>query len=206
MAGLRERKKAKTQDRILRSAIELFSENGYANTTMEQIAERAEVGVGTLYNYFGSKRALLVGFATGEHEEIEETGRRIIEKDEGDPVRAISDLFWTYFEHAVLYDKKLMRELTAASILEPDTLGKEMAELDYHLVAQVGRLITKHQELGVIDATIPVEDASMVIYGVFILVTIVFMTSDVDEDWVKETMTKHIGLIFRGWKERGERS
>jgi len=202
MAGLRERKKAKTQDRILRSAIELFGENGYANTTMEQIAERAEVGVGTLYNYFGSKRALLVGLATQEHEKIEESGRIILAKDESDPARAISDLFWTYFNHAILYDKKLMRELTAASILEPETLGKDMAELDWHLVAQVGKLIRKQQELGIIDETIPVEDASLVIYGVLVLTSMIFMTTDVNEDWVEKTMKKHIGLIIRGWKKK----
>ena len=202
MAGLRERKKAKTQDRILQSAIELFGENGYANTTMEQIAERAEVGVGTLYNYFGSKRALLIGFATQEHAKIEETGMRVIEKDDSNPVSAITNLFWTYFKHAILYDKKLMRELTAASILEPETLGKDMAELDWHLVAQVGKLIRKQQELGIIDETIPVEDASLVIYGVLVLTSMIFMTTDVNEDWVEKTMKKHIGLIIRGWKKK----
>lgn len=202
MAGLRERKKAKTQDRILRSAIELFGENGYSNTTMEQIAERAEVGVGTLYNYFGSKRALLMGLATQEHEKIEQSGKIVLAKDESDPATALSDLFWTYWQHAMLYDKKLMRELTAASILEPDTLGKDMAELDWHLVAQVGKLIRKHQELGYIDETIPVEDASLVVYGVMVMTSIIFMTSDLEIDWVKETMTKHIGLIIRGWTRK----
>lgn len=201
MAGLRERKKARTQDRILRSAIELFSENGYANTTMEHIAERAEVGVGTLYNYFGSKRALLVGFATQEHEEIEEAGRKVLEKGESDPAVAISDLFWTYFQHAILFDKKLMRELTAASILEPDTLGKEMADLDYHLIEQAGELIRKHQESGTIDETIPAEDASLVVYGVLVMVSVIYMTSDMDGEWVRETMKRHIGLIIRGWRK-----
>jgi AcrR family transcriptional regulator len=41
-------------------AVELFIEQGYDDTTMEQIAERAEVGTSTLYRYFPSKDLLLL--------------------------------------------------------------------------------------------------------------------------------------------------
>lgn len=56
--GLREVKAARTRELLVDTAIDLFIEQGYDATTMEQIAERAEVGTSTLYRYFPSKELL----------------------------------------------------------------------------------------------------------------------------------------------------
>lgn len=53
--SLRERKKAKTRAAIQRSALRLFQEQGYEATTVEQIAEAAEVSPSTFFRYFPTK-------------------------------------------------------------------------------------------------------------------------------------------------------
>lgn len=58
--GLREKKAAQNRERMVRAALELFEQDGYDATTMEEIAERAEVGTTTLYRYFPSKDLLLL--------------------------------------------------------------------------------------------------------------------------------------------------
>jgi AcrR family transcriptional regulator len=58
--GLRERKKRKTQQALQAAAIRLMSENGFANTTIEQIAEGAEVSPRTFFRYFPTKEAVLL--------------------------------------------------------------------------------------------------------------------------------------------------
>lgn len=58
--GLRERKKIKTRQAIRREAFRLIDENGYAATTVEQIAEAAEVSPSTFFRYFPSKESLLL--------------------------------------------------------------------------------------------------------------------------------------------------
>jgi AcrR family transcriptional regulator len=58
--GLRERKKIKTRQAIRREAFRLFDANGYAATTVEQIAEAAEVSPSTFFRYFPSKESLLL--------------------------------------------------------------------------------------------------------------------------------------------------
>lgn len=50
---------AATRDRVARSAVDLFVEQGYAATTVAGIATRAEVSAQTVYNAFGTKAALL---------------------------------------------------------------------------------------------------------------------------------------------------
>ncbi|HEY9266735.1 MAG TPA: TetR family transcriptional regulator [Mycobacterium sp.] len=58
--GLRERKKRRTREAVRRAAFELFQKNGYPNTTIEQIAEVADVSPRTFFRYFPNKAALLI--------------------------------------------------------------------------------------------------------------------------------------------------
>jgi len=57
--GRRERKKLETRERIRAAAAELFTRHGYGAATMRQIADRAHVGLGTLFNYAQDKRDLV---------------------------------------------------------------------------------------------------------------------------------------------------
>jgi len=58
--GLRERKKAKTRATIREHALRLFREQGYQATTVEQIAEAAEVSPSTFFRYFPNKEAVVL--------------------------------------------------------------------------------------------------------------------------------------------------
>src|SRR5690349_68248 len=58
--GLRERKKIKTRQAIRREAFRLIEEQGYGNTTVEQIADAAEVSTSTFFRYFPSKESVLL--------------------------------------------------------------------------------------------------------------------------------------------------
>ena len=58
--GLRERKKAKTRASLREHALRLFREQGYQNTTVEQIAAAAEVSPSTFFRYFPTKEDLVL--------------------------------------------------------------------------------------------------------------------------------------------------
>jgi AcrR family transcriptional regulator len=57
--GVREKSKRERQDRIMMAARNMFAEHGYDATTLRQVAERAGLGLGTLFNYISDKRDLI---------------------------------------------------------------------------------------------------------------------------------------------------
>lgn len=58
----RERKKAGIRAQILSAAIDLFTRCGLSNVTIDEIAAAADVGKGTIYNYFATKEDIVVAF------------------------------------------------------------------------------------------------------------------------------------------------
>ncbi|MFJ1545844.1 TetR/AcrR family transcriptional regulator [Streptomyces sp. NPDC088246] len=77
--GLRERKKLKTRIAIRRATYRLISEQGYDATTIEQIAEAAEVSPSTVFRYFATKEDIVL---TDEYDPIMEAELRNRPADE----------------------------------------------------------------------------------------------------------------------------
>jgi AcrR family transcriptional regulator len=67
-SALRQRQAQATSSMIVAAAKALFLEHGYTGTTIEAIAERADVAVSTVYAVFGSKRGILLAIRTAWHE------------------------------------------------------------------------------------------------------------------------------------------
>ncbi|KUG02754.1 transcriptional regulator, tetr family [hydrocarbon metagenome] len=63
--GRMERKKRELRQKIINIAMKLFEQQGFSNTTMEQIAEEADVARKTLYNYFPVKEAIADEYVKG---------------------------------------------------------------------------------------------------------------------------------------------
>jgi AcrR family transcriptional regulator len=63
LADRRARRGAVIREALFRAALDLFAEKGFAETTVEDITEAADVGKGTFFNYFPSKEHLLVAFS-----------------------------------------------------------------------------------------------------------------------------------------------
>src|SRR5215213_10073455 len=81
--GKKTRKGEQTRAEILETALTLFRERGYEDTTMRAIAEAAGVSVGNAYYYFRSKEHLIQAFYERSHEEHLEACHELLaqEKD-----------------------------------------------------------------------------------------------------------------------------
>ncbi|MFJ1899332.1 TetR/AcrR family transcriptional regulator [Streptomyces sp. NPDC088115] len=77
--GLRERKKLRTRVAIRKATYRLIAEQGYDATTIEQIAEAAEVSPSTVFRYFATKEDIVL---TDEYDPIMEASLRSRPADE----------------------------------------------------------------------------------------------------------------------------
>ncbi len=206
MGTLRERKKLRTQDSIIQAAAKLFNSKGYNETTVEEIAEKADVGVGTLYNYFTSKRGLLAAWMWEMHSEAFEQGKAVVEAEveTDDPEKVISDLICVYMDDFLNLDRDIMREIWAASIAEPDSFGKDMARMDYQLIEQLTSLIKNFQDSGRMNPNLPPSQAAIILFSAIMLLVLEYMVGHVDSgETIKETISSNISLIFQDWRGNG---
>lgn len=77
----REREKLRQRREMLDGALDLFSEKGYHNVSMHQIAEKAEFAIGTLYKFFRNKEDLYKALVLEQSDRFEDAITRAI----GDP-------------------------------------------------------------------------------------------------------------------------
>ncbi|MDH4441834.1 MAG: TetR/AcrR family transcriptional regulator, partial [Rhizobium sp.] len=134
----------------------LFREQGYESARIEDIAEMAEVSVGTLYNYYQNKGDILVATVSMEVTEVLEAGEAIVANPPLNVGDALGTLINQYYDHSLVYlSKQMWRTAMASSIQQPETpLSKRYTELDQRLCAQVVELVQTLQRRGVVIASI----------------------------------------------------
>jgi AcrR family transcriptional regulator len=150
MVGLRAKQKANRTERILAAATALFREQGYDAVRIEDIADHAEVSVGTFYNYFQTKGDILVAIVSLEVEEVLLAGADVVAKPPGTVADALRTLVEVYYDHSVVYlSKEMWRTAMALSILNPETpFSRRYSDLDGLLRGQVCGLIHALQAFG----------------------------------------------------------
>jgi len=122
--GLRERKKARTRASIREHALRLFRENGYQRTTVQDIAEAAEVSPSTFFRYFPTKEDVVLQ---------DDMDVRMIEALEQQPpelgpvaaVRAAARQMFASYTGA---DMDVLRETTALTLTVPEIRARALDE------------------------------------------------------------------------------
>lgn len=152
MAGLRAKHKIDRNSRIVEAAAGLFRKQGYEGARIEDIAARAEVSVGTIYNYYRNKGDILVAIVSLEVHEVLAAGQRIIAKPPKNVEKAIDALIAAYIGHSLVYlSKEMWRQAMATSTQQPESpFGKTYTALDRALADQTCALIEKLRTLGLV--------------------------------------------------------
>lgn len=66
----RSRRSAELRERLFHAALALFAKKGFAETTVEDITNAADVGKGTFFNYFPSKDHILLAFGEMQYAKL----------------------------------------------------------------------------------------------------------------------------------------
>lgn len=98
----RERKKSEARARIIETAIRLFARHGLANVTVDHIADMADIGKGTIYNYFETKEDIIVAYLASLEPSIQAKVRKLIRHKGASPAEILTD----YIRHQFHLKKK----------------------------------------------------------------------------------------------------
>ena len=197
MTGLRERKKQQTRDAIVRAAGTLFARNGFHTTTMEQIAAAADVSAGTLYNYFGTKQAVLLTHLDTEVQEMVGAGAVVITDPPADLTRAIQSLVSAYADGFLELKRDFLRELFAAGFSPASEVLPELLRLDHLLAEQMAELLRRFD--GQLDPAIAAEEAVVAIYSAFAVQLMMYVSAeDMSAATVRRAISRQIEVVCSG--------
>jgi AcrR family transcriptional regulator len=82
----RQRRSADIRERLFRAALDLFAKKGFAETTVEDITDAADVGKGTFFNYFPGKDHILIAFSDMQIAKLQEAVNNMRQTHEPMPV------------------------------------------------------------------------------------------------------------------------
>lgn len=176
--GLRDRQKQQRAQRILRVAERLFARNGYAATAMENVAAGAKLAVGTIYNYFPSKTDLLLAIIGRETDSVLQRGREIIEKPGKEALETIIALTDLFVDDLLKGDRRLWRELMAAAITSPGSIGARLFEADTQLMALLAEVIARCKASGAFPDSLDEGRAATVIYSICFSMLMAYFIDD----------------------------
>src|SRR5882672_1583760 len=145
--SLREKKKLETRERIRGAAADLFTRRGYGAATMRQIAKRAHVGLGTLFNYAEDKRDLVFLIFNEELNAITDVALAAPRPDQklADQLLAVFRVHYRWLAAKPALARILLQELTFYSS------GKQAATflgIRKRLIDGIEQLVRKAQTRG----------------------------------------------------------
>jgi len=196
--GRRQRRARQTRERILTAAADLFERQGYAATTMQQIAVQADVAWQTVYAVFRTKAAVLSGVfdvaVAGDDEPVPVAERPFVQAiaDASDP-RAKAAILAKHLRESAARTAGVMSVIDAAAATDP-----EIAGLWHTLVGQGERgmtlAATSFRDQGVLRPDLTIARAADILWlyvGPWtyrVLVTERGWTLDEYEEWLARTL------------------
>ncbi len=187
-------KSQEKRERILHAAIQTFSENGYSNATIKQIAKEAGVSFGTVFTYFENKNDLFQASVLEPLEEVKAVMLDVPEPSE-EPVEQIKMLIKKHF-HFFAEQTTYMRMIQYV-IGQPERFQEQFLPLDQFTIElrdALRPLIVKAQEKGEIINLEP-NDVSDT-YLAFINGVSLTFTDTAKNSGRWDTFTQHAFLLF----------
>jgi AcrR family transcriptional regulator len=169
-ADRRARRSAATRESLFRAALDLFALKGFAETTVEDITQAADVGKGTFFNYFPTKDHLLVAFSDMQLLKLQAAVERVTESREPMPsfLRALA----VHMTAEPARNPSMIRALLLANLSSTE-VRELMRENHARSLSLLTRLVRTGQERHEIRTDLPAGEIALVfrqtVFGTLLL-------------------------------------
>ncbi len=144
-SGMKDESK---HQKILAAAVEVFSEKGFYNSRVSEIAQRANVADGTIYLYFKNKDDILISLFEEEFGKIVEDMRKELEK-ETDPVQKIRRFITAHF--TIIAKRQQLVDVLGVEVRQSSKFMKEYLNKPFiEYLNLVRSTVVEGQEQGLI--------------------------------------------------------
>lgn len=200
MTSRRAQKKQETFDAIVSAAERSFQDNGYRASTIAVIAAGAGVSVGTVYNYFGTKNAILMAVVTRDTEHALVDAGEAIDLSLGDPVDVLMPLIMIYVDAMTALGQDVLKELFRAGFDPTESaFMADLVSLDERVVVQIAEAFTLLQTAGLASDAPDSGSAAMLIYSVIAVAALMYVSMPkVRAPEVEMMIRSQLTLVFDG--------
>ena len=178
----------------------MIGEKGYDETSVEEIAARAEVGVATVYNYFGSKTELLHALLATYIERELARGATVVSDPPQDMVDGMAALFGAYLDGmARTANKRLMQEFLSMAVSKQFAYGRHTYHMKMAFREQCRQLALHYKADNQIRTDVTAEEAALVCYSAVTFPFTQFLL-DIEGDvgTAQLTIRRSLSLVISG--------
>jgi AcrR family transcriptional regulator len=186
--------KTEVKEKIVQAAIATFSKYGYDKTRMDDIAESANLGKGTLYLYFKSKEELFYAISENSIKELKEQLSKLFSKKE-DLVHD-AEKFYDQYRNLIHDSEKVSFEMIAESSRNPK-LRKALYEQRMKVYDIVIEYLRRQIEKGFFRKDMDVNAIASGLVALYDGLTISKLLG-ISEYYNKKAWTQTIRAIFTG--------
>jgi AcrR family transcriptional regulator len=200
----RRRRKAERPHEILEAAFLEFSRNGYAATTLDQIAERAGVTKGTIYVYFDNKEHLFISMVREVTKTTLDTVQDMFETHSG-PTADLLRAQFSFIYQDIVEDRRrreVVRMLIAEAPRFPELADRYHAEILGPCLEMLKQAIQRGIDRGEIRKS-PIINSPQVVIAPIALVDLWIMMFDNRHPLdLKAYFNAHLDLVLNGLLEK----
>ncbi len=196
----RRRRKAERPHEILEAAFNEFSRNGYATTTLDQIAERAGVTKGTIYVYFENKEHLFISMVRELMKATLDTVQEMYERHEGSTAELLRAQFSFIYENIVedRRRREVVRMLIAEASRFPALADRYHEEIHRPCMEMLQQAIQRGMDRGEIRHSAVTECPLVIIAPIALVDLWMMMFDDRHPLDLKTYFNAHLDLVLSG--------
>lgn len=152
----RARKKAAAREQIIATAMELFSRHGLEGVTVDHIADVADLGKGTIYNYFKTKEDIVVAYMVEKEKQVQARLPRLMKQKKNLP-SILTEYIQLQFRLKRPYHR-FVRVFLAQMFLRTEEFLPYLVEMQGMIDPNLETLFRAAQERGLLRPDVAIPD------------------------------------------------